>query len=241
MSNITTVNNNYAEETYRVWAHDNQVYGPIDLTHLVAWVQEGRVLSESWVFLEKNCEWRPARNIEPLTPHFPPGEETAFLQQKFSDRGGITLEELRQIAILSGLPNEALGHLIDFGQLLCLQPDEIVLQRWAPGDALFFVLAGLLRARLIVGFEDKTLARIGAGEVFGEMAMLTQSPRSADVVCVEPARLLRLGADAFRQLIEKNPEAAAPILFAIARMMANRLKDNNWVIQRDTASEFLWR
>ena len=73
-----------------------------------------------------------------------------------------------------------------------LQPGELVIKKGDPGDGLFFVLSGSLRARLVVGFEDRTLARIPAGEVFGEMAMFTQSPRSADVVAEEESRMLRL-------------------------------------------------
>ncbi len=232
---------NYTEETYKVWACDNQVYGPIELPMLVQWVQEGRVLPETWVFMEANNEWRQARKIEPLHVQFPPGNETTFLQQLAEAGGELTPQELRQVPILSNLSNAALAQVIRLGYLHSLEPGKIVLRKGEPGDALFFVLSGTLRARLIVGLEDKTLAKIGAGEVFGEMAMFTQSPRSADVVCEEEARLLRLDAQGFHQLIERNSEAAAPMLFSMASMMANRIKDQNWRFQRDSAAEFLWR
>lgn len=235
------MNKSLAEESYKVWACDNQVYGPIALPMLIEWVKEGRVLGGTWVYLEGNKEWRQARKIEPLHELLPPGEETAFLQQYSSDGSGITPQELRQVEILSTLSNAALAQLIRFGELQCLTPGEVVIKRGDPGDALYFILAGTLRARLIVGFEDRTLATIGTGEVFGEMAMFTQSPRSADVVSESDARLLRLGADAFRRLIGENMEAAAPMLFAIARMMANRIKDHNSRFQREAAAEFLWR
>ncbi len=235
------MNKSYAEETYKVWAFDNQVYGPIELPTLTEWVQEGRVLAGTWVYLEGNKEWRPAKKIEPLQKLFPPGEETAFLQQHLFNGGDITPQELRQVEILANLSNAALAQLIRFGQLQCLAARELVIKRNDPGDALFFVLSGTLRARLIVGLEDRTLAYIPAGEVFGEMAMFTQSARSADVVSEGEARILRLGADAFRDLIAENLEAAAPMLFAIARMMANRIKDQNRRFQKESASEFLWR
>ncbi len=238
---LNIMNTNHAEETYRVWACDNQVYGPIELPILIQWVQEGRVLAGTWVYSEAKKEWLPAKKVDPLHKLFPPGEETAFLQQHSSEGSGVTPQELRQVAILATLSNAALAQLIRFGELQCLKPGEIIIKRNDPGDAIFFVLSGTLRARLVVGLEDRTLAHIPAGEVFGEMAMFTQSPRSADVVAEDDARLLRLGADAFRQLIAENLEAAAPMLFAIARMMANRIKDQNSRFQREAASEFLWR
>ena len=235
------MSNSDGDEMYRVWAHDNQVYGPIDLPVLIQWTAEGRVLGRTWIYLETANEWRPARNIEVLKDRLPPGEETDFLQRQATEGSGISPQELRQIAILSPLSNQALARLIQLGELQCPQPGETVITKGAPGDAVFFVLAGTLRARLLVGLEDRTLARLTAGEVFGEMAMFTQSSRSADVVAEQNARLLRLGADRFRQLIGENPEAAAPMLFAIARLMANRIRDHNARFQREVASEFLWR
>ena len=230
-----------AEDTYRVWACDNQVYGPIEMPILIEWVQDGRVLAGTWVYSEAKKEWLPAKKLASLHKLFPPGEETAFLQQRSFEESGVTPQELRQVAILATLSNAALAQVIRFGELQCLKAGELVIKRNDPGDALFFILSGTLRARLVIGLEDRTLARIPAGEVFGEMAMFTQSPRSADVVCEDEARLLRLGADAFRQLIAENLEAAAPMLFAIARMMANRIKDQNSRFQLEAASEFLWR
>ncbi len=73
------------------------------------------------------------------------------------------------------------------------------------------------------------------------MAMLTQRPRSADIVAETESRLLRFSAEAFRHLIEENPEAAAPMLFGLAGIMANRIWEDNQRLQKEVASEFIWR
>jgi len=232
---------NYAEELYKIWAHDNQVYGPIDLPLLIQWVEESRVFRDTWVHMQSSNEWRLARKIEPLHVHFPPGDETDFLNRQPVEAGGVAPEELRHFAILASLSNHGLVQLIRFGELRIVQPGEIVIAKDEPGDALFFVLSGSVRARIIVGKEETTLTRIPAGELFGEMAMLTQRPRSADVVAETDSRLLRFGADSFRQLIEENPEAAAPMLFGIAGMMAHRIWEDNQRLQKEVASEFIWR
>ena len=85
------------------------------------------------------------------------------------------------------------------------------------------------------------MAKIIAGEFFGDMAMFTQSPRSADVIAENEARLLRFGADSFRLLIGQNPAAAAPVLFGLAGTMAHRILEDNERFQREVASEFVWR
>ena len=234
-------NRNFHDETYRVWACDNQVYGPVAWPVLVQWAQEARVLRDTWIFLEGTREWRPASKIGPLHDCFPPGETTMFLQKQAAEEGGIAPEELRQFAILASLSNQELGHLVRLGELRHAQPGEMLIKRGDPGDALFFVLGGAVRARIFVGGEEKTLSKISAGEFFGDMAMFTQSPRSADVVAESQARLLRFGADSFRMLIGQNPAAAAPMLFAIAGTMAHRILEDNQRFQRQVASDFVWR
>lgn len=239
--NATHANRDYRQETYRVWACDNQVYGPVEWPVLVQWAEEGRVLRDTWIFLEATQEWRPAHKIDPLQECFPPGETTMFLHRQASENGGVLPEELRQFDILSSLSNHELTQLISLGELRHAERGEVVIKRGDPGDALFFVLAGAVRARILVGGEEKTLAKISAGEFFGDMAMFTQSPRSADVIADGPTRLLRFGADAFKLLIGQNPAAAAPMLFGIAGSMAHRIMEDNQRFQKEVASEFVWR
>ena len=234
-------NRNYADETYRVWACDNQVYGPVGWPILVQWAEDGRVFRETWVYLEGAQEWRPACKIEPLKGYFPPGDATAFLQKQASDEAGIAPEELRQFAILSSLSDDELALLIRLGELVHCRAGDVVIKRGDPGDALFFVLAGSVRARIFVGGDEKRLARISSGEFFGDMAMFTQSPRSADVVAEGETRLLRFGAESFRLLIGQNPAAAAPMLFGIAGTMAHRIMEDNKRFQKEVAAEFVWR
>ena len=95
----------YTEEMYRIWACDNQVYGPIEFPLLLEWVREGRVLRDTWVYLESNKEWRSAQRIDPLREEFPPGEETLFLRRQAEEGLGIAPEDLRQFAVLAGLAN----------------------------------------------------------------------------------------------------------------------------------------
>jgi hypothetical protein len=235
------MNKVYAGELFKIWAHDNQVYGPIDLPVLIQWVQESRVFRDTWLHLENKDEWRQAKNIPPLSNHFPPGEETDFLHRQPTHPGGVLPDELRQFAILASMSNHELAELIRYGELLQVPAQHLIIRKDDPGDALYFVLSGSMRARLMVGLDEKMLTRIPSGELFGEMAMFTQRPRSADVVAETESRLLRFSAEGFRQLIRENPEAAAPMLYGIAGMMAHRIWEDNQRLQQEVASEFVWR
>ena len=150
-----------------------------------------------------------------------------FLQRQATEERGIAPEELRQFPALATLSNSDLAHLLRLGELRHAQPGEVTIKRGDPGDALFFILAGTLRARIFVGLEKKELAEMNAGEIFGDMAMFTQSARSADVVAETETRLLRVSADSFRLLITQSPSAAASMLFGIAGSMAHRILDDD--------------
>ena len=118
---------------------------------------------------------------------------------------------------------------------------DVVIEEGAPGETLLVILSGELEITKRDGQNEIVLASRKAGEFLGEMAMFTQSLRSADVVAETPTRLLRFTAEAFRQLIKDNPAAAAPMLFAIARTMANRILADNQRFQQEVASGFVWR
>ena len=75
-----------------------------------------------------------------------------------------------------------------------------------PGDALYVVVFGRLRALLPGRSGDRVLGEIGRGESVGEMALLTGEPRSATVVAVRDTELLRLSSEAFERLIQRNPQ-----------------------------------
>jgi hypothetical protein len=229
------------ERLFRVWACDNQVYGPIPISILKEWVQDARVLRDSWVYIEDKLEWRQAGRVEELRYSFPEGEETMFLHREAVTAKGIDVNELRLFPIFSGLSNHELAHFIRFAELIEVPQGEIVMRRREPGDAIFFVLTGSMRARIHVGGEEKVLAKIGPGEFFGEMAMLTQTARSADVLADEPCRCLRFTAEAFRSLIEQKPDAAAPMLYSLSTLMAHRVLQLNQRFQVEVASGFVWR
>jgi CRP-like cAMP-binding protein len=228
--------------TYKVWAADNLVYGPVELATLIQWVHERRVRADTWLLSHVDPAWRQAGDLEPLRQHFHAAEvDTAFRIREAEQANSIAPEELRQFDILAGLSNEQLQKFLQFGELCGHFPGEVILKKGDPGDAIFFVLQGEVKVRWMVGGQDQILARIPAGQFFGEMAMLTRSTRSADIVCEQRTRLLRLSSESFLLLINDNPEMAARILFSLASTLAARISDINGKYQNELVSGFAWR
>jgi CRP-like cAMP-binding protein len=92
------------------------------------------------------------------------------------------------------------------------------------GDSMYMVLAGEVRARNLIQGRETTLATMGVGEFFGEIALLDHGPRSADVIANHPSVLLKISAASIDRLVTAAPDAAALFLRALSRAIAGRMR-----------------
>lgn len=228
-----------SHENFMVWAPDQMVYGPLELAGLIEWVREGRIQRQTWVLSRSENRWVQAESIESLKP-FWSSSPTQPRQAPLKPAPAELAAELRSFPGFAGLSNPQLEQFVEFGELVEAPAGRVILRRSDPGDALFFVLSGELRARVMLTGEDKTLGRIRKGECFGETAMFMSTPRTADVVVESDARMLRVSSEAFLLLTNQMPQVAAPILFAMAKVMAGRVLERNQQFQREVGSELHW-
>lgn len=102
-----------------------------------------------------------------------------------------------------------------------------VLMEDAWGNAVYFLVSGWVKVRRIVGDGGVTLAILGQGDFFGEMAILDESPRSTDVVALSPVKLLSVHAQRFIQTLFKDPQLHHRML----QVMVRRLRLTNHRLQ----------
>ena len=94
------------------------------------------------------------------------------------------------------------------------------------GDSMFFIESGRVRiSKEMPGMGEEALAILGAGSVFGEMAVLDKSLRSATAVAHEDVSLLVIDAEGFENLLFVDKELAYYVLRATNRTLAGRLRD----------------
>ncbi|MBD2325548.1 Crp/Fnr family transcriptional regulator [Alkalinema sp. FACHB-956] len=100
-----------------------------------------------------------------------------------------------------------------------------VLMEDAWGNAVYFVLSGWVKVRRHSGSGEDvaTLAILGKGDFFGEMAVLDESPRSTDVIALTPVKLLSIAAQRFIQTLFKDPQLHHRML----QLMVRRLRQTN--------------
>jgi CRP-like cAMP-binding protein len=100
---------------------------------------------------------------------------------------------------------------------------SVIFEEGDPGSRLYVIQSGQVRIVKRTGGREVTLARLGPGEFFGEMALLERQPRSATAVVDEAARILELDEAAFERLVADRGEVALRILKRLSR----RLRESN--------------
>lgn len=107
-------------------------------------------------------------------------------------------------------------------------PDNrAVLMEDAWGNAVYFIESGWVKVRRHVGEGVITLAILGQGDFFGEMAILDESPRSTDVVALSSVRLLSISAQRFIQTLFRDSQLHHRML----QLMVRRLRQTNYRFQ----------
>jgi hypothetical protein len=215
---------------YSIWAADNVVYGPVELPTLIGWVRDERVLPETWVFEGQNDRWRKAASLPELQLFFRkksgPGSAHAAGEMSIGE-SEITPGMLRRVKALAELDNEQLTRFVRFMELQTVRQWAQIVKQGEPDDGMYLVLDGELRVRLMIGGKETILTTLGPGECFGEIALFDQGPRSADVVANKDSILLKITSEAFDKLRREAPELSAPILFAISKTLAARIRADN--------------
>ena len=126
--------------------------------------------------------------------------------------------------LFRSLDRERLLRLVSRASEHVFTAGNAVIRQGETADYVFVVLSGLVRV-VQSTFESplvgQVLAEIGYGEVFGELAMLTDQPRTATVVAVEHTRCLALDPDDFMQVLQRSPDLAMGLLRALAWRLTN--------------------
>lgn len=199
---------------YYLWGPDHQTEGPAELPAVVNWVRQGRVTAASWLYRDDAQAWRRAADWPELKPVLAPrGTVTP---------AGLTPEQLRRIRIFADLTPAQLASLLNYLEPVEVRQFSTLFRKGEPGDAMYSILAGEVRAREITEGRERTLFTLGVGESFGELALLIEGERASDVVANTDVKLLRLPATAFARIVQEEPALATPLLLAIARTLAHR-------------------
>jgi CRP-like cAMP-binding protein len=136
------------------------------------------------------------------------------------------VEQLRRVDLFSGLKPEALALISKVATEETHALGTKIFQHGDAGDKLYLILEGRVRiSREVPGMGEEALAVLGPGQVFGEMALLDESPRSADARVHERCRVLAIPKDGFDDLLFMHKDLAYEVLWSMVRMLISRLRE----------------
>jgi CRP/FNR family transcriptional regulator, cyclic AMP receptor protein len=98
---------------------------------------------------------------------------------------------------------------------------EALFREGEPGKEMYVIQAGKVNITKTVRDTEKILATLGAGEFFGEMAILNNKPRSAGAVMAEDGKLLVIDPKTFEAMIRGNVEIAVRLI----KKLSDRLQE----------------
>ena len=136
----------------------------------------------------------------------------------------IDIDALRQLGLFGGLSDEVLRTVAG-----CMREQQTTINEdiFGEGDAastLYVVLDGAIELRKCAHAGETCVAKVVAGEWFGEVALLGVTRRAVTARVVAPGRLLLLAAENLRLLYKTDIKAYALLMMNLARELARKLQ-----------------
>jgi hydrophobe/amphiphile efflux-3 (HAE3) family protein len=134
-------------------------------------------------------------------------------------------EVVKRAPLLRDLSMWEARKIVLLGMLRSVGRGEYVIRRGERDTAMFMVVSGRLRVKVTSEGGEKTIRHLEPGDVLGEMALLEEMERSADVMADEPSEVLRLDAASLDRLRKRFPYTSAKLFQNLARILSQRLRD----------------
>lgn len=132
-----------------------------------------------------------------------------------------TLFLLRSVSLFAESPPELLSELASHMEEVRVRAGEVVVLKDDPGDCLYIVAEGRLRA----SDGERVLNELRPRDLFGEMSVLDAEPRSATIVAVEDSRLLKLQQRDLYALLAREPQITRELIRILTRRLRARMRD----------------
>jgi len=144
-------------------------------------------------------------------------ERLAEMDRRFAEN------HLRGLKLLAGLSSRQLEDVSRRLQPVRFRQGEYILREGDPGEMMYFIESGRVRVERGAGQNIWVIAELAAGDLFGEMALLTGNARSASIVALSDIELWSLAQADFDDLVTAYPNLA----LALSRLLSERLRSTD--------------
>ena len=124
-------------------------------------------------------------------------------------------DALAAVPMFSGLSKKLLKTLQSNGKEISFKEGAKIVEQGGMGVGFFLIVDGQVEVRK----GAKVLAKLSKGQFFGEMSLIDDQPRSADVYAVKPTKCFALTTWSFSGILKSNPEMALPLLKEVVKRL----------------------
>jgi hypothetical protein len=119
-------------------------------------------------------------------------------------------------------------------ELKTFRKDDVIIEKDSYGTSAYIIKSGRVEVSDIVNNKKIILGILVKGQIFGEMGLVEDQPRSATVTAVEDVQLAVLNRDSFNDLFEKKPKVLLPIIKALFERLRTA---NKMLISKEALGE----
>ena len=135
---------------------------------------------------------------------------------------------IKQAAIFSGLDDDELVLVAEICKELHFKFGQSIFKEGEPGNRLYIISKGEVRiSRQVPGSGEEALTVLKPGACFGEMAVFDRSERSTDAIANTDCTLVTITRPDFEILLDFNRDLAYKVLWAVVRLLSERLRITN--------------
>lgn len=153
-------------------------------------------------------------------------KSTPFWDNLFRKRSSWQEEATRMLAdsiIFADIPKRVLRRLVEGMYHRHYHDNEVIFHAGDPGLGMYLVLSG----SVIIELDGKSLAELGPGDFFGEVALFGDEIRTADATVSGDSELIGFFRPDLQEWVERSPKLGVKVLLQLGKVLAERLRRTN--------------
>ena len=162
-----------------------------------------------------------------LEEHYEPRKSSEFNPYNESIKNKVLLEK---VPIFMSLSNEEIENVAINSERIHFNKDQYIIKQNDEGDSLFIIADGVVSVTVDNDKGEKvTVSKLGVGDFFGEMSLMTGEPRTANIVAEIPCVVLKVYKDTIKNIFSKNPEIYDYVsnILAKRKLVLDKSKDKS--------------
>ncbi len=135
-----------------------------------------------------------------------------------------TVTKIRALHLFHEFSDTELESFADLVDCACFTEGQHIVRQDEPGESMYVIVSGSVKVIHRAEGREIELATLKAGDFFGELALVDEGPRSADVVALGDVEMLSISQATIRALAGVYPSASFKLLVAVGRVLVSRLR-----------------